>query len=469
MGSSSLVGGQPRAFVWQNGTMTNLGTLTGESNLASAAVAINDAGQVVGTSGAYINGQLVDHAVLWQNGTINDLGALIPGGKSAATSINASGQVIGWADIGGGLIHAIFWDSNGVMTDIGEVFTSCLAGGCPSYLTAINSSGDVVGHVVAGNSAGGGFLWSRGVISSLNELGTSTSPYTIPYAINDQGQVVGESNYQPFLWQQGSGMTALAVPNVNWGTGSGPGSGSAQDINRVGQVAGRADVGLHVQDAFLWQNGQASDLGAPDQGFISVNAINDLGWIVGGNPNQSHATLWVPNDPPVADASATRIQVISPNNFTATITLDGSRSSDPDGDPLTYIWSLNGYTEGTGVNLQVPVFGVSSYTFRLEVSDGWVAASTYITVTVLSPAQAVNNLAAQVNAANIPTGVKNTLLGDLSAAISSFNKGNFKTGVNQLQTFIADVNAQLGKKIDVPTAGGLIGVANYVILAVTAS
>jgi hypothetical protein len=106
---------------------------------------------------------------------------------------------------------------------------------------------------------------------------------------------------------------------------------------------------------------------------------------------------------------------------------------------------------------------------RLDVNNGVATASSTISVTISTAVQIVTILSSQVNAASIPTGVKNTLLGDLNAAISSFNKGNFKTGVNQLQTFISDVNAQLGKKIDVPTAGGLIGVANYVILAVTAS
>ena len=45
--------GEPiaHAFLWQNGRMRDLGTLPGESN--SGATAINERGQVVGSSGDY--------------------------------------------------------------------------------------------------------------------------------------------------------------------------------------------------------------------------------------------------------------------------------------------------------------------------------------------------------------------------------------------------------------------------------
>jgi probable HAF family extracellular repeat protein len=457
VGWSETTTGASHAFVWQNGVMTDLTPLPGTY---SSAVAINDAGQIAGTSaGATMP---VSHAVLWQNGAMIDLGSLTPGGSSAATDINASGQVTGWADVAPGVRHAFIW-KDGQMTDLGA------PGGDSnnSSSVAINDSGAVAGNSASGNPpyTPHAFFWA----SAMTDIGTLGGVGTTLEGLNGLGQAVGWSYpatgfSRPFLWQNGQ-MTDL-------GTLGGDNFGTANDINEAGQVVGYASTpAIHSFHTFLWQNGQMTDLGTLGGNLSSGIAINNAGWIVGYSTvvdsYYPSAALWTPDQRPVADASATPKQVISPNNVSAQVTLDGSRSSDPDGDPLTYTWFLygNSLKVGDGVKLAVSL-GVNPVSVSLDVSDGWMTSSTAMIVTVITAAQAVNNLAGQVSAASIQAGVTNTLLNDLGAAASSFSRGSFGSGVNQLQQFINDVNAQAGKKIDAATANAFITAAQAIIAAV---
>src|SRR5437667_8167708 len=93
----------------------DLGTLPADT--MSGASAVNEAGQVVGWS----QGSYPDpiHAFLWENGTMTDLGTL--GGSTArAYDINDKGQVVGVSSTSSGLYHACLWE-DGTMTDLGTV------------------------------------------------------------------------------------------------------------------------------------------------------------------------------------------------------------------------------------------------------------------------------------------------------------------------------------------------------------
>ena len=89
------------AFLWKNdGTpMRDLGTLGGPY---SDPTALNDSGQVAGTSYTHTSGASNQHAFVWLNdGTpMKDLGTL-GGTKSEAGDINASGQVTGYSTLPG--------------------------------------------------------------------------------------------------------------------------------------------------------------------------------------------------------------------------------------------------------------------------------------------------------------------------------------------------------------------------------
>ena len=84
----------------------------------------------------------------------------------------------------------------------------------------------------------------------------------------------------------------------------------------------------------------------------------------------AHAALTytpVPNNPPVADAGGP---------YTGTedtdVTFDGSGSSDPDGDTLTYSWDFGDGSNGSGVNPTHVYTAGGTYTVSLVVNDGKV-------------------------------------------------------------------------------------------------
>jgi len=85
------------AFLWSRETgMRDLGTLPGDAH--SAANGINDAGEVVGVS---LDASFNPRAFLRQNHTMTDLNTLIPADSPlfliTACSVNSSGEIIGIA------------------------------------------------------------------------------------------------------------------------------------------------------------------------------------------------------------------------------------------------------------------------------------------------------------------------------------------------------------------------------------
>ncbi|MEX2350800.1 MAG: PKD domain-containing protein [Balneolaceae bacterium] len=87
------------------------------------------------------------------------------------------------------------------------------------------------------------------------------------------------------------------------------------------------------------------------------------------------------NNAPVADAGSD--QTVTAIGPTTSITLNGSGSSDPDEDALSYSWILDGNEVATSTSATASVdLEKGSYTFTLTVSDGELSDSDEVSITV---------------------------------------------------------------------------------------
>jgi len=98
----------------------------------------------------------------------------------------------------------------------------------------------------------------------------------------------------------------------------------------------------------------------------------------------SSMSISLNNLPPVADAGPDQLDVECTGPGGASVSLDGSASSDPDSDPLTYTWTA------TGITFSDPTSATPTATFpegttivTLEVSDGIETDTDQMTVEVV--------------------------------------------------------------------------------------
>lgn len=125
------------------------------------------------------------------------------------------------------------------------------------------------------------------------------------------------------------------------------------------------------------------------------------------------------NDAPVADAGPDQLGVQA-----GTITLDGSASYDPDGDPITFQWTqIAGpsvaISNATSAKAQFQAAEGQSYSFRLTVKDPSGAQSiarVNITTSKPEPVQPVRILRFAANPATIRPGQSSTIVWEVENA-----------------------------------------------------
>lgn len=123
-------------------------------------------------------------------------------------------------------------------------------------------------------------------------------------------------------------------------------------------------------------------------------------------------TIVSPNHSPVANAGADQtVEATSPSG--ASVTLNGSGSSDPDSDPLTYNWTGPfGTVSGVSHTVTLPL---GTHTVTLTVNDGQATATDTVNITVrdTTPPDTIMNSSVDGNGAAVASG-GSTLSGSIT-------------------------------------------------------
>jgi probable HAF family extracellular repeat protein len=421
--------------------------LASDSNGAgSVSGVLNDRGTIAGAadtstpdpnyghgSGFFPLDPLIMHAFQWHKGALTDLGALPGGNNSFATWISANGLIAGFSE--NGVIDPQFGlpQVNAVLWNDGEIVN---LGGYFSQAFAVNNHGQVVGSTVDTATLPAAifkaFLWQNG---EMQDLGTLGGPGSFAYLVNERGQVAGmsfpnstaSSNCpfpfitHPFLWDDGK--------MVDLGTLGGT-CGLAMALNNRGQVVGQSNLaGDQTAHPFLWDKGGLSDLGTLGGTFGNALWINDAGQIVGGAANQNDQAilgfLWkngVMNDLGTPDGDTCSVAAYVNSKGQVVGTSSKTCAFFPAADRHAFLWengemidlntflpptsSLLQLTDGYNINDRGEIFGLALARARPGCGDEFACGNVFVLIPcddeVASSASSCRN-ATQVTEESTPT------------------------------------------------------------------
>lgn len=267
---------------------------------------------------------------------------------------NADGYVdLATANIMSGTVSVFLGNGDGVFEDKGEYIT----GTYPRDIAVGDFNGDGKMDLATSISH-----YAYGTISVLlgNGDGTFQTNHILRSGWGAFGIAVADFD--------NNGTVDLVATNT---------SGAGIEGNTVSVFLGNGDATFQPPRNYSSYGGSPGKVIATDfNGDGSIDVVIGNGY--GYTPNIG-ILLNISNQPPVANAGTDQlVECTGPSG--ASVTLDGSGSTDPDGDAITYKWTWNGGTaDGVNPTISLPL-GTTEVT--LTVSDGKTTAIDKVSIIV---------------------------------------------------------------------------------------
>jgi len=245
---------------------------------------VNDNGEIVGNGYYnYPNGQQEPtRPVYWSGPTAIPAILAVPANTqfAIATSINNSGQIVGFAITSTNSISPLYWASP---TDTPEVLQT-IAGTriAPNF---IGANGNIIAGFITNYDNGYNIaFWPGHTAQPVVLNGLAGSVIVNPVSVNATGSIVGfcqdASNQTPVMWANANASPqVLPLPSGQ----SMIGPYYAASINSAGVIAGSVGNGYGGGECTVWKNDQVQDIAVLTNNFSLGEAklITDSGWILG--------------------------------------------------------------------------------------------------------------------------------------------------------------------------------------------
>jgi hypothetical protein len=263
------------------------------------AIHLNNNDQVIGTAGI----GSANIGWIWEDGVFTNLGKLnVNDTQTIPQYMNDNGMVAGISRDSSYNTTAWIWQ-NGQFTILPTA-----AGYNNIQLRKLNNNDQVIGFAYIQNSnTYKPWIWEDGQYTELVGLPNSTSSY--PQYLNDQGDVIGSSNFSNinkfWKWHDGqlteiTGLTGKSNTQIH-------------GLNENGQILGTSSDSNNNRQSWIMKDGQYTEI-AKYQGLTNsnVNTLNDLGQVIGLSYDSNYVTTgWV-----WTNGEFTKLEKLAGSNYT---------------------------------------------------------------------------------------------------------------------------------------------------------